>query len=479
MDLSSKPLEQQDISQQLEKPPKKFPSYLDTHDISQRARTVCEILARVYPGEVETALSTMGMRLETKVVEEVLKFSYGYPTTAVIFFKWVGLRQKHSLLTWNLIVDLLGKNKMFDQMWDAIRSMKQEGALSLNTFISVFGSCCEAGMFSDAVMAFDVMDKYGIEPDVKAVNSLLRALCHEESQITKACEFFEKIKTKIPPDGDTYAILFKGWEKEGNLAKAKTMFGEMVIRVGWIPEYMSAYDAFLLTLVKASQIDEAFSILKVMKGKKCLPSLEFFSNALDFIVQQNDSANALLVWDTMTTSGLTPSLIMYNSMIGLLCNNDEIANAFELLDRMPYDGVFADSVTYNLILQCLIKNKKVKETGKFFNEMIKNEQPPTPANCADAISLFFDHDDPEMAYEIWFYMKKDGVTPIEDSANALLNGLASLGRLTELRRNAERMLKGRIKIYVSTMEKLKIICLREGKKACELYDDLERKWRSS
>ncbi|KAD4178536.1 hypothetical protein E3N88_27127 [Mikania micrantha] len=372
MDLSSKPLEQQDISQQLEKPPKKFPSYLDTHDLSQRARTVCEILARVYPGEVETALSTMGMRLESKVVEEVLKVSYGYPTTAVIFFKWVGLRQKHSPYTWDLIVDLLGKNKMFDQMWDAIRSMKQEGALSLNTFISVFGS------------------------------------------------YF-----------------------------------------------------------KASQIDEAFSFLKVMKGKKCLPSLDFFSNALDFLVQQNNSANALLVWDTMTTSGLTPSLIMYNSMIGLLCNNGEIANAFELLDKMPYDGVFADSVTYNLILQCLIKNKKVKEAGKFFNEMIKNEQPPTPANCADAISLFFDHDDPEMAYEIWFYMKKDGVTPIEDGANALLNGLASLGRLTELRRNAERMLKGRIKIYVSTMEKLKIICLREGKKACELYDDLERKWRSS
>ncbi|KAK1430737.1 hypothetical protein QVD17_13693 [Tagetes erecta] len=467
------PLEQQ----RFDKPPKKFPSYLDTHDISPKARTVCEMLARVYPGEVETALSTLRMIFEPEVVEQVLRFSYGYPATAVVFFKWVGLRQKHSPFLWNLIVDLLGKNKMFDQMWDAIRSMKQELVLSLTTFVSVLESYCDAGKFSDAVMTFDLMRQYGIEPDVVVVNSLLSAMCREEGQIEKAYEFFEKVKTKIQPDGDTYAILFEGWEKEGNASRAKTVFGDMVIRVGWSSQYMAAYDAFLITLVKASEIDEAFNFLKVMKGKRCLPSLKFFSNAIDFLIQKNDSVSALLLWDMMTTSGLTLDLSMYNAMIGLLCKNDEIANAFELLDKMPYYGIFADSLTYNIIFQCLIKNKKVKEAGKFFFEMIKNEQSPTPANCADAMSLFFDHDDPEMAYEVWFYMKKEGVTPVEDAANALLYGLASLGRLSEFRRNAERLLKGRIKIHVSTMEKLKIVCLREGKKACDLYDELDRKWR--
>ncbi|KAI3756219.1 hypothetical protein L1987_56037 [Smallanthus sonchifolius] len=464
---------------QIEKPPKQFPSYLDTNNLSPRARIVCEMLARVYPGEVETALNTLGMNLEPDVVEQVLKFSYGYPATAVIFFKWVGTKQKHSPFMWDLIVDLLGKNKMFDQMWDAIRSMKQEGVLSLTTFVSVFGSYCESGKFSEAVMAFDLMKGYGLEPDVVAVNSLLSAMCRDESQIAKAYDFYEKVKARIPPDGDTYTILLEAWEKEGNVVRAKTMFGEMVIHVGWSPQYTSAYDAFLITLVRASEIDEAFSFLKVMKGKMCLPGLKFFSTALDFLVKRNDSANALLLWDTLMTSELTPNLVMYNAVIGVLCNNDEIANAFQLLDKMPYHGVFADSVTYNLIFQCLIKNKKVKEAGKFFFEMTKNEHPPTPANCADAMTLFFDHDDPEMAYEIWFYMKKEGVTPIEDAANALLIGLANLGRLTEFRRNAEKLLKGRVKIYVSTMEKLKTACLKEGKKACELYDDLDRKWRYS
>ncbi|XP_076935973.1 pentatricopeptide repeat-containing protein At3g02490, mitochondrial-like [Bidens hawaiensis] len=451
----------------------------NNNGLSSRARTVCEMLARVYLGEVETQLTTLGMNLEPEVVEQVLKCSYGYPETAVIFFKWVGLRQKRTPLMWNLIVDLLGKNKMFDQMWEAIRSMGLEGVLSLTTFVSVFGSYCEAGKSSDAVMSFGLMKSHGVEPDVVAVNALLSAMCRDESQVMKAYEFFESVKTQIPPDGDTYAILLEGWEKEGNVDRAKTMFEEMVVRVGWSPQYVSAYDTFLITLFRASEIDEAFEFLKVMKGEKCLPSVKFYSIAIDVLVQRNDSAKAVLLWDMMINSELTPSLVMCNAMIGLLCKNNEIENAYKVLDKMPYYGVFADSVTYNFIFQCLVKNKKVKEAGRFFNEMMKNEQPPTPENCADAILLFFEHGDPEMAYEIWLYVKKDNVTPIDDSANAFLIGLAGLGRLTELRRNAEKFFKGRVKIHEYTMEKVRIACKREGRKACEMYDDLDRKWRYS
>ncbi|XP_071730557.1 putative pentatricopeptide repeat-containing protein At5g06400, mitochondrial [Rutidosis leptorrhynchoides] len=473
--LFSQPLELHN-----DKPPKTFPSYLDTFDISPKARSVCEMLARVYPGEVETALSTMAIHFDPELVEQVLKFSYGCPASAVVFFKWIGSKQRHSPFVWNIMVDLLGKNQMFDAMWDVIRTMKEEGVISLATFVSVFGSYCEAGKFYEVTMTFDVMESYGVVPDVATVNSLLSAMCKENNETAnaKALEFFEKVKTRIQLDGDSYAILLLACEKERNLVKAKSIFGEMVIRVGWGPQNLAAYEAFLNTLVHGSQVDEALKFLQVMKGKNCLPDLKFFSNALNVLVTQNDSANAITLWDMMVTSGLTPNLVMYNAMIALHCNNNEIDSAFQMLDSMPFFGVFADSLSYNLIFQCLIKNKKVKEAGKFFSEMIKNEQAPTPANCADAILMFFDGYDPEMAFEIWYYVKKESVTPNDDSANALLNGLASMGRITEMRRNADKMLKGRIKIYPSTMENLKIACFKEGRKGREIYEDIDKKWRS-
>nr|XP_043629109.1 pentatricopeptide repeat-containing protein At1g71060, mitochondrial-like [Erigeron canadensis] len=461
------------------KPTKRFPSYVDAIDISPKAKTVCEMLARVYPGDVETSLTTLGVSLEPEVVEEVLKYSYGSAKCAFVFFKFVGFKQKHSASGWNLLVDMLGKNEMFDSMWDVIKSMREEGVLSLTTFVLVFRSYCEARRLNDAVMTFDMMGKYGVEPDVVAVNELLSAMCREEGQSVKAFEFFERVKTKIALDGNSYAILLDVCEKEGNVAKAKLMFGELVIRVGWLPTNMVAYDAFLSTLIKSSETDEALKFLQVLKGKNCFPGLKFFSNALDILIKQNDSAYVLSLWDTMVVGGVTPNVIMYNAMIGLLCKNNDIASAFQLLDAMPYAGEFADPLTYNIIFQCLIKNKKVKEAGKFFLEMIKNEQPPTPANCADAISMFFDCEDPEMAYEIWFYMKKVSVTPLEDGANALIIGLASMGRLSEMRRNAERFMTGKIKIYESTMSKLKLECFREGRKGREIYEDLHKKWKSS
>ncbi|PKI76508.1 hypothetical protein CRG98_003059 [Punica granatum] len=253
--------------------PREFPSHVDAPDISPMAKILCEILVRAPPGNIEGVLGSTGIPSSPALVEEVLQFSYNYPGSAVKFFRWAGHSHKHSTYSWNLMVDLLGKNQLFEQMWDAIRSMKQEGALSLTTFTSIFGNYCSAGRFNEAIMTFDVMNKYGVEQDVLAVNSLLSAICREDNQTSKALEFYDKIKTKINPDGDTFTLLFEGWEKEGNVTKAKTTFGEMVVHVGWSPLNVSAYDAFLTTLVRGSQAEEAIKFLRVMKRKNCLPEI--------------------------------------------------------------------------------------------------------------------------------------------------------------------------------------------------------------
>ncbi|KAF9617385.1 hypothetical protein IFM89_036306 [Coptis chinensis] len=459
--------------------PQNHPSYIEaTPTMNPRVRVLCDIVGTVPAAEIETALARCGVSPLPEYAEEVLKHSYEFPAAAVKFFKWTGSLNRHTQYSWNLMVDLLGKNGLFETMWDAIRSMKQENVLSMATFASVFGSYCIAGKFSEAVMSFDVLDRYGIQQDVIAVNSLLSAICREENQTYKALEFFEKIKMKIAPDADTFAILLEGWEKEGNAAKAKNTFGEMVIRVGWSPQNMSAYDAFLTTLVRGAQADEAIKFLHVMKGKNCLPGMKFFSNALDILVKQNDSSQAVPLWEIMVGSGLLPSLIMYNAMIGLLCNNSDFDNALRLLDEMAFRGAFPDSLTYNMIFQCLIKNKKVRQAANFFNEMMKNEQPPTHANCAAAIKIFFDADDPETAVEVWVSMMINLVYPADDSSNELLIGLCGLGRLSEVRKFFDDMLDRRINIYESTMKKLKNAFYKKGRSGEDIYYHLSKKWKA-
>ncbi|KAI8547168.1 hypothetical protein RHMOL_Rhmol07G0174300 [Rhododendron molle] len=463
-----------------QQPQHQFPTYLENPDVSPMARILCEILTKTPPQGLENALSSTLIKPAPEIVEEVLNLSFRSPSAAVVFFRWAGMIQKHSASCWNLMVDLLGKNGLFESMWDVIRSMKQEGVLSMATFVSAFRGYCSLDKFNEAVMAFDLMERYGIHADVVAVNSLLSAICRKDNEMAKALEFFERIKTTIPPDADSYGILLEGWEKEGNVAKAKETFGEMVIRVGWSPQNMAAYNAFLTTLVRGSQVDEAIKFLEIMKGKNCSPGLKFFSDALDTLIELNDTAHVVALWDMMASSRLLPNLRVFNSIIALLCDNNDIDGAFGFLDKMVFYGVFPDSLTYNTIFQCLIKNKKVREAGGFFFEMVKNEWPPTHSNCAAAIKMFFDGYDPQMAGEIWTYMFRNHVLPLEESSNAFLIGLCDMGRLTELRRLAEKMLDRNIGIKESTMAKLKHAFNKDGRSTTrDAYDSLIRKWKSS
>ncbi|KAK9120319.1 hypothetical protein Syun_017936 [Stephania yunnanensis] len=421
-----------------------FPCYdydIPNPPASSGAKTLFRILSTVPVSELETELTRSGIPPRPECVEDVLKLCYDSPAAAIKFFGWAGRITKHTPYSWNLMVDILGNNRLFEAMWDAIRTMKQEGVISLPTFASVFGSYCIADKVNEAIMSFDVMGRFGIDQDVVALNSLLSAICREDKKMSKAIEFFERVKIKIPPNADTYAILLEGCEKEGNVAIAKTTFGEMAIRIGWSPLNMSAYDAFLTTLVKASQTDEAIKFLKFMKEKDCIPGMKFFSNALNVLIHQGNATHALSLWDIMVGNGLLPNLMMYNGMIGLLSDKNEIDKAFDLLDEMVFNGVFSDPLSYNAIFSLTNKEQE------------------------------------EMAIEVWNYMIENHVRPIEESANALLIGLRNLDRFTDMRKFLDDMLDRKIDISESTMSKLKSAFRNARRSEQDAFARLARRWK--
>lgn len=441
-----------------------------------RARAFWEILTRATADQVEAALARSGLVPRPEDVEEVLRHVYPNPSAAVKFFRWSGQSIKHTPYAWNLMVDILGKQGFFDHMWDAIRSMKQENALSTATFASAFSSYCDKSRIKEALMTFDVMDRYDTPQDVVAVNSLLSAICRQPNGPGPASDFFDSVKARIPPDADTFAILLEGWEKEGNVARAKSTFGEMVVRIGWAPENVPAYDAFLTTLVRAAQTGEALNFLKVMKSKGCLPTLKFLGAALEALVRAGDTPNAIALWDIMVdNSGVVPDINMYNSIIALLCNAGQIDAAYTLLDSMPFKGSFPNYVTYNTIFECLLRNRRARDAHRFLTEMRKNEEPPSLTNCVTAIRLFFDDFNPSAACEVWSCIVEERVSPNGPAANELLLGLRDLGRMSEVNKYAEEMLDMEVELNSTTMEKLKTAFGKEGK--FDAYDRFTKRMK--
>jgi len=427
---------------------------------------------------VENALNELRLGVSNQFVEDVLKLSYGAGMEAVKFFRWAGLKltRKHSPLAWNLLVDLLGKEKLFDAMWDCIKVMKNEGTVSMEIFSSVFGNYVQAGKLDEAKMTFEVMEQYGCRHDVVALNCYISALCRYK-QAKAALEFFDRVKARIAPDADTYALLLEGWEIEGNVSMAKTTFGEMIVHLGWVPNNTSAYNAFLSTLVNGFQVEEALKFLVMMKSLKCLPDLGFFRNTLQILYQRKDTKNAYGLWELMRQSGIVPDLPTYNTMIGVCCSVNPIQVDFadRLLVEMVCNGAFPDFRSYNTIFEALIIARKVEEASSIFREMTKNEFCPLYANYVRAIKMYFEAEDPDMAVIMWKHMIQKAIFPKSDCAATLIDGFCDLGRVSEALKYSLETINRGVEIPVETMTKLKN-ARQAGKQ--DAYGQLEKKMKS-
>ncbi|CAN6483921.1 unnamed protein product [Victoria cruziana] len=450
-----------------------FSSYLDLPDLPLKIKQLCEIIANTQNFRVEPALDELGHMILHEDVEEVLKLSYEFPGSAVKFFRWAGrqLDNRHSPYAWNLIVDILGKNRLFDAMWDSVKTMRSEGIASLATFASVFSSYVLADRVNEAIMTFEILDQYGVLQDVMSLNSLLSAICRD-GQTSKADEFLEKVMSRIQPDADSYAILLEGWESEGNVMKARTTFGALIRKIGWDPFNVPSYDSFLTLLLKNSLIHEAVTLLNIMRTNGCSSGLKFFKTALDVLSDKGDLRAALPIWKIMEGSRIVPDVGMYNSMIGLLCQSHELELAFKFFDEMMYHGAYPDARTYNILFQAQVKNRKVRDAIYVFNEMVKNESQLSPLNCERGIRSFLDESRPDMAISIWKHVVQWSITIGDESANSLIYGLREQNRLPEACKYAEEMLKRGVSLSSKELSRLKHSLVMAGQE--KLYEKLEK-----
>lgn len=67
----------------------------------------------------------------------------------VFMLGWVEDWQEAQPLAWNLLVDLLGKEKLFDVMWDRIKIMRTVGIVPMETISAMFGNYVHPGKIEE------------------------------------------------------------------------------------------------------------------------------------------------------------------------------------------------------------------------------------------------------------------------------------------------------------------------------------------
>ncbi|KAJ4819316.1 Pentatricopeptide repeat (PPR) superfamily protein [Rhynchospora pubera] len=460
------------------RPPRRdpvFASYQDHPDLPPNLRGLCEILSS---GSLSlpSLLDNTGTVLTQSDVETVLRLSYSHPGPSLTFFRWAGerhLNHMHSCYSWNLIVDMLGKNLHFDAMWDAVRSMRDLNLLSLATFASVFGSLASDGRAGEALAAFRAMPMYGIRRDTVALNSLLAALCRVGLLVDGRTVLREAALVGVKPDADSFAILLEGCENEKDAKCARKVFDEMVTAIGWNPINRPAYDSFLVTLL--SSLDdgfiEAMRCLEDLHQHGCSPGPKFFRAAFQLCLSKCDIQGATALWEDYIDRGVCPpDTAIYNCIIALSCKGRRPDVAFRYFDEMVLHGAFPDSDTYNSMFQVLVQARKAREAVAILNEMLKNECLPTHTNCL----LAFNTKDPELCIKVWKCMLEHGIRPLEEAGNLLVS-LLERNLLPEACKYAEDLIDNGVKLSSANLANLKR-GLRKIHKD-EIHDRLLMKWK--
>ncbi|XP_022765904.1 pentatricopeptide repeat-containing protein At1g77360, mitochondrial-like [Durio zibethinus] len=225
-----------------------------TRDVLVTSNKVCKIMMSSSPMVLDTALDQSGLRVSPEVVEDVLKRFENAGMLAYRFFEWAEKQRNymHSIRAYHTMIESLAKIRQYQIMWDLVNTMRNKSMLNVETFCIIMRRYARVQKVEEAIYTFNVMEKYGVPPNLAAFNGLLSTLCKSKN-VRKAQEIFDRMKDQFVLDSKTYSILLEGWGRAPNLPKAREIFREMV-DMGCDPDIIQLLETILNSSVSSNFI---------------------------------------------------------------------------------------------------------------------------------------------------------------------------------------------------------------------------------
>uniref|UniRef100_A0A7N0VEV5 Pentatricopeptide repeat-containing protein n=1 Tax=Kalanchoe fedtschenkoi TaxID=63787 RepID=A0A7N0VEV5_KALFE len=200
------------------------------------------------------------------------------------------------------------------------------------------------GLYSDAVVYFQLMQEMKMSPNQYTLYSVLKA-CVGLMDVRNGKEVHAVVLRKGFDDEILLSnVLIDMYCKCENLQYARKVFDKMTSRdvITWtcmICGYTNAHD-----------LKMALSLFDRMKMESFVPN-DFTWNALIAGFAQNEEwENAAILFHEMTRQGLVPDLVTWNALISGLVQYSQSVKAFEYFREMLLAGCKANQVTITGLL---------------------------------------------------------------------------------------------------------------------------------
>lgn len=450
-----------------------YSSNSNLQETGNSSKKICKIMMSNPKIGLEDALNESGIKVSPELAEEIIIKFENAGMQAYRFFAWAEKQRNytHTVRSYHAMIGSLAKIRQYQIMWDLVNSMRGKEILNIETFCVIMRKYARAQKVDEAIYTFNVMEKYGVAPNLAAFNSLLSAFCKAKN-VRKAQEIFDRMKDQFVPDSKTYSILLEGWGKAPNLPKAREIFREMVEK-GCVPDIVT-YGIMIDSLCKLGRVEEAVDIVREMDSKGCRPTSYIYSVLVHTYGSEKRIGDAVDAFLEMERNGIKADVAVYNALISAFCRVERFKNVYRVLEEMDRNGVTPNSRTCNIILTGLISIGENEEAFKVFRRMIKCCEPDSDTYTM-MIKMFCDSDKLDKALKVWKYMGMKQFAPSMHTFSVLINGLCKKGEVNQACVFLEEMIEKGIRPPGTTFGKLRQLLLKEGRK--DVLDFLQEKMK--
>lgn len=440
------------------------------------ADRVSEILKNRYSSheEVVEALNGCEVSVSKSLIEQLLKRFDNDWISAFGVFSWAKTQTGyvHSAEACNSMVDVLGKARKFDLMWDLVKEMqKSTGYVTLDTFTKVVRRLAKAKMHDVAIEAFRGIEKFGISQDSEAMNVLMDALVKGDG-VEHADLVFMEFMEQIPLTIASFNILIHGFCKARKVEDARRILDEMGERgfqldvasytclieaycrdkdfrkVDAVLEEMQGkgckpnvltYTIIMKAKAKGGEVKRALEVYEQTKRDGCVPDSPFYSSLIVMLSKAGRYNDSCEIFQDMKKQGVKPDVIAYSAMITSACTHGREEEAFKFLQKMEEDACKPTLVTYSPLLKMCCRKKRMKVLSFLLSHMLKNDLSLDLGMYALLVKELCKLGKFDLACSFFKEMVLKGMLPYDVTFKELVEGL-SKKNMTEAKQGIELLM---------------------------------------
>lgn len=246
--------------------------------------------------------------------------------------KYVEVGNTQTKALYDCVHRSLCKSGRFDEAKKIVEDIRNAGYKPDNITYSqeVFG-LCKQRRFEDADLVFKQMEAEGCVPDMKTWTILIQGYC-TAGQMDQALSCFARMLEKdLEPDADMLEVLINGFLSHNKLLGAFKFLVEMVNKARLKP-WQATYKLLIEKLIQGGKLEEAFSLLSMMKEQDYPPYPEPF---VEYISKAGTVEDAKKLLRALPKKG-SPSTSAYVNIITSFFNEGRHSEAKDLLYGSPH-----------------------------------------------------------------------------------------------------------------------------------------------